>query len=178
MKRLSSLLLLPFLLSLAGCAPLGSYKLGSTLAESDRDVFFPPVLNESDEPRAATELRRALEREIRREGTLRIVPEREAATRLDVVTTEYEQDSIAYSGYDTDRPTQYRMNLSARVSFVRMARPGAGTTNATPIYVTPKVTGSENFSGGSDSVAAKRACLPKAAKSLAETIVENCANAW
>lgn len=162
----------------AACAPLASYKLGSTLAEADRDVYLAPILNESDQAQAARELRRALEREIRREGTLRIVPIEEAATRLDVVVTGYEQDSIAYSSTDTDRPTQYRMALSARVSFRRLPRPGAGTTNEVPIYVTPRITGTENFSGGSDSVAAKLSCLPKAAKNLSESIVENCANAW
>lgn len=163
---------------LAGCAPLGSYKLGSTLAEADRDVYLAPVLNESDQAQAARELQRALSREIRREGTLRLVPENEAATRLDVVVTAYEQDSIAYSSTDTDRPTEYRMSLSARVSFRRLPRPGAGITNEVPIFATPRITGTENFPGGTDSVAAKLSCLPRAAKKLSESIVENCANAW
>ena len=161
-----------------GCASPDSYSLGSTLAENDRLVYLAPVLNESDQAQAARELQRALSREIRREGTLRIVPEDQATTRLDVVVTGYEQESIAYAAKDTSRPTQYRMTLSARVSFRRLARPAAGILADVPIFEASRVTGRENFAGGADSAAAKLACLPQTAKALSETIVENCANAW
>lgn len=162
----------------AGCASLDSYRLGSTLSEQDRFVYLAPVLNESDQAQAARILQRALEREIRREGTLRLVPEAQATTRLDVVVTSYEQESIAYAAKDTSRPTQYRMTLSAKVSFRRLARPEAGIATDTAIFEASRVSGRENFSGGADSSAAKLACLPDAAKALSETIVENCANAW
>ncbi|MBQ7667079.1 MAG: LptE family protein [Kiritimatiellae bacterium] len=163
----------------AGCASFDSYRLGSTLAESDRYVYLAPVLNESDQATAARELQKALTREILREGTLKIVgSEAEATTRLDVVVTSYEQDSIAYAAKDTSRPTQYRMTLTARVSFRRLARPAAGIASDVPIFEASRVSGRENFPGGSDSSAAKLSCLPLAAKALSETIVENCANAW
>ncbi len=81
-------------LLLSGCA--SEYQLGTTLPEDCRDVFIPAILNESGEPRAATEVRRALEKEIRREGTLRIVSdETYATTRLDVTVAKYEQEATA-----------------------------------------------------------------------------------
>ena len=163
-------------LLLAGCTT--QYKLGTTLAPDLRDVYVPTVLNESDQPDAARYLQRALVREIQREGTLRMVPESQAATRLDVVVTQYEQSATTYAQRDTQRPTEYRMTLTARVAFTRLPRAKAGETAATPIWVKNSVSGSETFAGGASAVSAKLACLPEAAEDLAETIVDGCVGAW
>lgn len=161
---------------LSGCA--SSYRLGTTLAPELRDVYVSTVLNESDEPGVARAVDQALRKEILREGTLRIVPENEAATRLDVVVTGYKQQAVSYSQKDTQRPNEYKMTISARVSFVKRARPQAGQPADATIWARGTVTGSENFPGGSDSVAAKTACLPEAAKDLAVAIVDGCVGAW
>jgi outer membrane lipopolysaccharide assembly protein LptE/RlpB len=162
---------------LSGCA--AEYQLGTTLPEDCREVFIPAILNESGEPRAATELRRALEREIRREGTLRIVnDESYANARLDVTVIEYTQEATAYNRNSTQSPTEYRMALTARVSFVKLGRAAAGETADKPIYGPKNLRGTETFSGGSEAVANKMSCLPKTAKSLAETIVDACVGAW
>lgn len=161
---------------LAGCA--SSYRLGTTLDPSLRDVYVPTVMNESSEPGVAQAVDRALRKEILREGTLRLVPESEASTRLDVVVTDYRQDAVSYSQKDTQHPNEYKMTVSARVSFVRLARPQAGELAEKAIWKKGRVTGSENFFGGADSVAAKTACLPEAAEDLAETIVDGCVGAW
>lgn len=177
MKRILSACLAAAALGLAGCA--AEYRLGTTLSEDCMDVYIPAILDESGEPRAAVELRRALEREIRREGTLRIAnDESSASTRLDVVIVKYEQEATAYSRSSTQSPTEYRMVLSARVSFAKLPRAAAGETAETPIYGPKVVRGSETFSGGSDAVAQKMSCLPTTAKKLAETIVDGCVGAW
>ena len=67
---------------LAGC---GHYQLGSTISENLRDVYVPNVRNESGQPGVEIALTQALIKEIQREGTLRIVPEERAGSRLDVV---------------------------------------------------------------------------------------------
>ncbi|MBR1836426.1 MAG: LptE family protein [Kiritimatiellae bacterium] len=161
---------------LGGCA--SEYKLGTTLAPELRDVYVPTVLNESDQPDAARVLQRTLVREIQREGTLRMVPEREAATRLDVVVTKYEQTASTYSKNDTQHPSEYRMTLTARVSFAKLPRAQAGETDVVPIWSRSSVSGSETFEGGAGAVSAKLACLPEAAQDLAETIVDGCVGAW
>ena len=107
-----------------GCA--SHYQFGTTLAPELRDVYVPTVFNESAEPGVAQAVDRALRKEIRREGTLRIVPEDEATTRLDVVVTSYEQKAVSYSQNDTQHPNEYKMTITARVSFVKLARPEAG----------------------------------------------------
>ena len=162
--------------TLCGCA--SSYKLGTTLAPELRDVYVPTVLNESSEPGVAQAVDRALRKEILREGTLRIVPESEASTRLDVVVTGYEQKAVSYSQHDTQHPNEYKMTISARVAFVKLPRPEAGEPAGKSIWTKGTVTGSENFVGGADSIAAKTSCLPDAAKDLALSIVDGCIGAW
>ena len=54
----------------------------------------------------------------------------------------------------------------------------AGEAAEVPIYGPRNVSGTETFSGGSEAVANKMSCLPKAAKNLAETIVDGCIGAW
>ena len=161
---------------LSGCA--SSYKLGTTLDPELCDVYVPTVLNEAGEPGVAQAVDRALRKEIQREGTLRIVPEDEATTRLDVVVTSYEQKAVSYSQHDTQHPNEYKMTISARVSFVELPRPQAGKPAESPIWRKGSVTGSENFVGGADSISAKTACLPEAAKDLALSIVDGCVGAW
>lgn len=177
MKRSVSVLSAAFALLLgAGCA--SSYRLGTTLAPELRAVYVPTVLDESSEPGVARAVDQALRKEILREGTLRLVPESEAATRLDVVVLKYRQEAVSYSRNDTQRPNEYKMTITARVSFSRIPRRQAGQTEAVSIWSASAATGSENFAGGADSVAAKTACLPEAAADLAETIVNGCAGAW
>ena len=161
---------------LSGCA--SSYRFGTTLAPELRDVYVPTVYNETGEPGVALAADRALRKEIQREGTLRIVPESEATTRLDVVVTGYKQEAVSYSQHDTQHPNEYKMTISARVSFVKLARPQAGEPAEKAIWVKGSVTGSENFFGGADSISAKTSCLPEAAKDLAIAIVDGCVGAW
>ena len=177
MKRSASVLSAAFALLLcAGCA--SSYRLGTTLGEELRAVYVPTVLDESAEPGVARAVDRALRKEILREGTLRLVPEDEAATRLDVVVTQYRQQAVSYSQHDTQHPNEYKMTISARVSFTRIPRRQAGETEPVSIWSRSAVTGSENFIGGADSISAKTSCLPEAAKDLAEAIVDGCVGAW
>ena len=161
---------------LSGCA--SSYRFGTTLSPELRDVYIPTILNETGEPGVAQAADRALRKEIQREGTLRIVPEDEATTRLDVVVTEYKQEAISFSQHDTQRPNEYKMTIRARVSFTRIPRPEAGTQPTKPIWQPSSVVGSENFLGGANSISAKMSCLPEAAKQLAIAIVDGCVGAW
>lgn len=161
---------------LSGCA--SHYQLGTTLPPELRDVYIPTILNEGDEPGVAQALDRALRKEIQREGTLRIVPEEEATTRLEVVVVSYAQRPVSYRTRDTQSPNAYRMTIVARVSFVKLARRESGTVVESTIWQNAALSGSENFAGGADSVSAKMSCLPQASKNLAVSIVDGCVGAW
>ena len=163
-------------LFVSGCAT--HYQFGTTLSEDLCYVYVPTLRNESDQPDAARYLNQALRKEIRREGTLRMVPEDQATTRLDVVITKYEQDAASYSKGSTQDPNRYRMRLTASVSFTRIPRAQAGEQVATPIWIKDDVRGDKTFSGGSETSTFKLQCLPDVSKELAETIVDGCIGAW
>ena len=152
-----------------GCA---NYKLGTTLSEELRAVYVPTVINKTAEPRADSELTRALMREIQREGTLRITDKDKATTRLDVEITEYRQDSIRFS--NNTSPEEYRMVLRAQAVF-SLISPGE---NEKPEIFRRTFDGDETFTRGTDTITAQQMCLPKAAEKLAEQIVDACVSAW
>ncbi len=178
MKRFFLAPVLALLAALAaGCA--SEYFLGTTLPEELRTVYLPAIRNQSGEPSAALRVRQALEKEIRRDGTLRLVnDERDAATRLDVTVTGYNQEAVSYVSTDTQRPSEYRMALTARVVFVKLPRAQAGEKAETVLWSKDSVRGTETFMGGANAVSAKLECLPEAAKDLAETIVDGCVSPW
>lgn len=156
---------------LTGC---GHYQFGTTLSESLRDVYVPSVRNESGEPGVENEVTRALLSEIRREGTMRIVPENRASTRLDVVVVAYKQDSIRYNRGNTDLSEEYRMVLRASATFTDLKAIDPDKT----ILLEQVLEGDETFLRGIDTITAMQRCLPKAAKDLAERIVDACVSTW
>ena len=172
-KHSLSIVLAAASLFLAGCAM--DYRLGTTLSPELCAVYVPTVLNESTQPEAARHLTRELIKEIRREGTLKIVPEQEATTRLDVIITGYEQEAVTYTSNDTQHPNRYRMYLTAKVKFAKIGRNGEPEK---VLFEKTNLRGDETFEGGSQSLAFKLRCLPEVAKDLAESIVDACAGAW
>lgn len=159
---------------LSGCAT--SYQWGTSLPEDVRAVYVPTVLNESNQPDAARFLTRELQKEIRRNGVLRMVPEDEATTRLDVVISDYEQEAASYSSASGRDPNRYRMILTARVSFTRINRGNAPAQ--APLWQSSAVRADKVFSGGSRTVTFKQQCLPEVAEELARHIVDGCTGAW
>ena len=156
---------------LAGC---GHYQLGSTISENLRDVYVPNVRNESGQPGVEIALTQALIKEIQREGTLRIVPEERAGSRLDVVVVGYRQDSIRYNRSRSSVSEEYRMVLRAQSTFTDLnpADPDKA------ILLQAVREGDDTFVRGTDVITARQRCLPRAAEELAEHIVEDCVSAW
>ncbi len=155
--------------ALSGC---GHYQLGTTLPNALRDVYVPSVRNDSGQPGVENEVTRALLEEIRREGTLRIVPEHRATTRLDVAVVNYQQDAIRYRREHSDVAEEYRMVLRAQVRFSRLADDGEA------VVFERMLEGEETFLRGMDAITAMQRCLPKAAKDLSERIVDACVSVW
>ena len=159
------------LMVLCGC---GHYQLGTPISENLRDVYVPTVRNESGQPGVETALTQALLKEIQREGTLRIVPEERAGSRLDVVVVGYRQDSIRYNRSRSGVSEEYRMVLRAQSTF----------TDLNPVDPDKAIIlqavreGDDTFLRGTDVITARQRCLPKAAEELAEHIVEDCVSAW
>ena len=153
-----------------GCA---NYRLGTTLDPALRDVYVPNVRNESGQPGGKIEVMRALIKEIQREGTLRIVPEERASTKLEVVVVDYKQESIRYSTRETGLAAEYRMVLTANTTFTDLR-----ATDPDKAVIMQRVAqGDETFLRGTDTITARQRCLPIAAEEMAEAIVDDCVSA-
>ncbi len=157
--------------SISGCA---NYKLGTTLDPSLRDVYVPNVRNESGQPGVEIEVMRALTKEIQREGTLRIVSEENASTKLEVTVVGYKQDSIRYSSRESSLSEEYRMVLTANVTFASLNAPDPSKA----IIVQRVFEGDKTFLRGTDTITARQRCLPFAAEEVAEEIINACVSAW
>lgn len=155
----------------SGCA---NYKLGTTLPENQRDVYVPNVRNESGQPGVEREVTKAILKEIQREGTLRLVSEDRASTRLDIVVVGYRQDSIRYNRENTGVSEEYRMVLRASTTFTKLNEPDPDKA----IISQNVLEGDETFLRGTDTITAMQRCLPKAAEDLAEQIIDSCVSAW
>lgn len=154
-----------------GCA---NYRLGTTLDPALRDVYVPNVRNESGQPGVEIEVMRALAKEIQREGTLRIVPEERASSKLEVVVVDYKQESIRYSSRETSLAEEYRMVLTANATFTDL-----NATDPEKAVIMQRVAhGDETFLRGTDTITARQRCLPIAAEELAEAVVDDCVSAW
>lgn len=158
-------------LSFTGC---GHYQLGTTISEDLRYVYVPTVRNESGQPNVEIALTQALIKEIQREGTLRIVPEERANTRLDVVVVGYRQDSIRYNRKQSTVSEEYRMVLRANTTFTNL---NPSDPDKAVIFEAVR-EGDDTFVRGTDTITARQRCLPRAAEKLAEQIVEDCVSAW
>lgn len=155
----------------SGCA---NYNLGTTLSENHRNVYVPNVRNESGQPGVEREVTKAILKEIQREGTLRLVSEDRASTRLDIVVVGYRQDSIRFNRKNTGVSEEYRMVLRASTTFTDLNEPDPQKA----IILQNVTEGDDTFLRGMDTITAMQRCLPKAAADLAEQIIDTCVSAW
>lgn len=170
-KKAFKILSLISLLSLVmGCA---SYQLGSTLDPALTMVYIPTVRSEVSQPGIESIVTSALNSEIQRDGTLKIVPEELATTTIEVVIVDYSQDTIRYQKDDKGRAAEYSMVLKAKVVFKRLK----GDVEKS-IILSSTFEGDDTFLSGLDTVSAKQRCLPKAAEDLCEQIVDACISVW
>ena len=161
--------LLPVLLLVAGCA--GSYKLGTTLARNQRDVYVPAVVNESAEPTLHQTASSRLLREIQRDGTLNLVSDETSATVvLEVVVKDFKMDVVTYQSNDKHAGREYRATIRAHIIFRERA--------SGKVLCERDVIGEKEFDASGDMNSAKRRMMPEACLNLAENIVDVCTSLW
>jgi hypothetical protein len=155
-------------IALAGCA---SYRLGSTVPPALRTVSVPVFENASGQPEAETIATRAVLREFRRDGTMRIAAVEDAALK---VVGRVTACSVTPLRFDRDQPhlaLEYRLRLTADVKVVETAT-GKVLANLGP------VSGESAFRTQADEASSKRDALPRAAHALAQAVVSGTVGAW
>jgi hypothetical protein len=156
------------LLLSAGCA---SYRLGSMLPEDIRTVYMPTSVNQTTEPLIEQDVTRAILSQIQMDGSLRVVPEEEADTILDVTLTRFWLDPVAYKTGMSATVNQYRMSI--RASFVLRRR-----ADNSVVVESPGIIGWYDFDFAGDMTSSKNVGLRPAADDLGRRIVNRIVQYW
>jgi len=164
----SALLLLAVLLVLMGCV---QYRLGSMLPPDIRTVHMPTCLNETDEPLIEQDVTRAILSQIQVDGSLRLAPEADADTILDVTLIGFWLDPVAYVAGESSTANQYRMSI--RASFVLRR-----ASDNSVVVESPGVTGWYEFDFTGDMTSSKAVALRPAAEDLGRRIVNSIVQYW
>ncbi len=169
MKRtILSLAALLALLAAAGCV---QYRLGSMLPADIHTVYMPTCVNQTTEPLIEQDVTRAILSQIQMDGSLRVVPEENADTILEVTLTKFWLDPVAYDSKDSSTANQYRMSI--RASFVLHRR-----SDNSVIAESPAVTGWYDFDFAGDMTSSKSVALEPAAEDLGRRIVNLIVQYW
>jgi hypothetical protein len=157
---------LPALLA-AGC--LG-YRLGASLPPDIRSVNVPTFVNRTPEPLLENETTRAVLRELRKDGTLRVTDADKADATLRVTLVQFELQPLRYEAGHSRAVSEYRIALKAEVLLEKSA---SGEK-----VLERKVQGETTFAPAGDLNSAKQAAVPDAATDLAHSIVEAVVEYW
>jgi len=155
------------LLSLSGC--LG-YRLGSTLPPGIRTVDVPTFINDTAEPLLEIETTRAVMREFRKDGTLRVTRGENADSVLHVRLVRYALQPLRYERDRARTVSEYRLSMRAKITFER--------ADTGEILVKRTVKGESTFATAGDLTSSKQAALPAASRDLAHNIVECVVEYW
>lgn len=153
---------------LVSCA---GYRLGSMLPPNIRSVHVPTFVNKTGEPLLEVETTRAAIQEFQRDGTLRIAGPSDADTVLEVVLTELKIAPVRYERDRTTTASEYRMTIMASIVLKERA-------TGKIICKNPSVEGREDFVFSGDLTSGKRIAVPKAARELAQYIVQSVVEYW
>ena len=162
-------MLIPAILALTLTGCLG-YRLGSTLPPNIRSVYMPTIVNETTEPLLEIETTRALKRELRKDGTLRLAQAEDADSALRVQLVRYSLQPLRYERGRARTVSEYRLSMRAEISFERL--------DTGEILVERTVKGESTFTTTGDLTSSKQASLPAAARDLAHNIVEVVVEYW
>ncbi len=166
--RFIPLALVSSLLLLSGCS---GYQLGSQLPKDINSVYVPTVRNQTDEPLLENEATKAILEQIQRDGSLKIVAEKDADAILDVTITSYKIEPLSFDSDNRSTPDEYRLLLGARIEMRRNDTGKVLVRNAS-------LQGRNDFPLTGDLTSAKQNGLPGAADDLARYIVAAITEAW
>ena len=166
-RRLAPLAVLVVLL-LAGCV---NYRLGSMLPADIHTVHIPTCINQTDEPLIEQDVTRAIIAQVQMDGSLRVVPEENADTELEVTLVKFWLDPVAYVSGDSATANQYRMSIRAAFVLRRLR-------DNTVVVESPGITGWYEFDFAGDMTSSKAVALRPAAEDLGRRIVNNIVQYW
>jgi hypothetical protein len=146
------------------------YQLGSSLPSDIQTIFIPTFKNQSDEPLVENKVTNETISEFQFDGSLEVVSRNSADLILEGTVTSLSLDPIAYQRQDTSKPNEYRLKLKADIELIR--------ASTKEILARTSASGESTFNFVGNITSAKKAAIPKAARDLAENIVDEVIEIW
>lgn len=162
-------LLLGTLLALAPACV--HYRLGSMLPADIRTVHVPTCVNRTTEPFLEQDTTSAILAALQMDGALKVVPEDQADTILDITITDFWLDPVSYVSGEASTANEYRMNI--RASIVLRRRIGSDV-----VLEQNDIVGYEDFDFTGDLTSSKNIALRPAAEDLGRRIVNAIVQYW
>ena len=169
-KSVFFLLLSVFSFPLFFCTSCG-YRMGSMMHPQIKTVAIAPVRNNTREVLAATVMRRQLEENFMRDGSLKLTSMEKADCIVYCQVNSVSQSAVAWDDDDEDRPFEFR--LTVKGSFT-VLMPG----HTMPLVKHRAVSGSCNYQFLTDPAIGKEAGLTQACRKMAEMVVQYTTEAW
>jgi len=155
-------------LGLGGCA---RYTLGSNLPPGIKSVYVPVFINKAGEPNLEFETTNRTIEEFQKDGSLKIAPQDQADTVLEVTLTHYRLTPLRYRKNQATTAQEYRLTITADLVFRKLPTKEV-------LAQAKNVEGFSDFKALTDLPSARRAALPDTAKSLATHILKNVTEYW
>lgn len=152
----------------SGCA---GYRLGSTLPAGIRSVAVPVFINRTEEPGLEARCTSAAIDQFQFDGTLKVLPAKEADTVVVVTLNSYRLESLRYDRDRAKSTTEYRAWLSADIEFRR-------TGGEVLLRRQIQADAAFDVEEGLDLALSKERALPEVARDLARRIVESVVEYW
>lgn len=165
MNRKLAFVCLILLAAPAGCG----YRLGSLLPASIKTISVPNFVNHTNEPGIESTVTNGVIERFQVDGTLEVVPEKEADLLLLGHIIDYKREGLRLSSQD-DTTTEFRLTIAVRL-ICKDAKTGK------TLWVADRIEGETAFAPGAIGPEAERAAIPRAVEDLSEDVVSKVVDA-
>jgi len=166
-KSKYSLFILSFVFISAGCA----YRLGTTLPSHLRTVYVHTFENTTKEAGIEVDITNTVITYFRKDGNLQPVGEDEADSILEAKITGWDRQVLGYAGEDNDVVDEYRLYITAKITF-------RDEKNSETLIDNRTVKGYTDFLVEGSLPDSEEAARPDAYDDLARQIVDETVSVW
>jgi len=155
------------IISTAGCA---GYKVGTLLPEQIKTIYVPTLKNSTMEPNLEVRATNAVINRLNRDGTLRVLSEKEGAdSMLEATIVGYRRKPVRYA--NVSDPTEYRLTVTVRATFKDLQ-------TGEDFWKDISISGDNEFIVRGGLPSSERGALPAVFDDLARKIVREIVEHW
>ena len=166
MKFLPSILIVPSLLALTGCA----YHVGAVRDPGFKTVFIENFKSDVDEPALENLVTTTVIQQFHRDGALEVVEQNKADVILRGRITSFEMSPVRFSRANELTPTEVTLSIGVIYTLTKQGE--------TKPYTEGRASGTTRFFIGNDLQTDKRQGVPLASERLGRQMVSALVEGW